>query len=108
MRENTRIQIAVALTAGRLHQAVGDKRCGCGPCAHQVAMAARRAGVRREQLEAALPPAARPEPRQRRNQRTRRNSTVRLSEACTLRVRGGDIDPQEGMALLQERLHRTS
>lgn len=107
MRENSRIEIAVGLTRGRLHRAVGEKRCGCGPCAHQVVMAARRAGVTREQLEAALSPVARPEPRPRRKDRTRRNSTVRFSEACTLRVRGRDVDPQEGLALLLERLHRT-
>jgi len=106
MGENTRIQIAVALTEGRLHKAVGDKRCGCGPCAHQVAMAARRAGVTREQLEAALPPAARPEPRPRRQRR--RESLVRISESCSLRVRGRDADPREGLALLLERLHRSS
>lgn len=105
MGENTRIQIAVALTEGRLHTAVGDKRCGCGPCAHQVVMAARRAGVTREQLEAALPPAARPEPRPRRR---RCDSLVRLSESCTVRVRGRDVEVQQGLALLLGRLHSSS
>lgn len=103
MGENTRIEKAIALTEGRLHTAVGDKRCGCGPCAHQVAMAARRAGVTQEQLQAALPPAARPEPGARR--RRPGGPLGPISESCTVRMRGRGADPREGVALLAERLH---
>lgn len=103
MGENTGIEKAIALTEGRLHRAVGHKRCGCGPCAHQITVAARQAGVRREQLEAALPPAARPQPRPRRQRR--RESLVRISDSCTVRVRGCDVQPHEGLALLLGRLH---
>jgi hypothetical protein len=53
MGEEGRLRFALAILTGRLHQAVGDKRCGCGKCAHWVAVAARRAGVPREHLEAA-------------------------------------------------------
>ena len=97
-----RLRFALALIAGRLHKAVGDKRCGCGACAHWVTVAARRAGVRREDLEAALPPAAKPQ----RRRRTPRQWTVPICDSGIIRVRGRDIDEREGLALLFERLHR--
>lgn len=102
MTGNTTLQAALAGLEGRLHTAAGDKRCGCGPCAHQVAMAARRTGVPRDVLEAALPAPARPEPRERRR---RRQSLVRISDSCTIRVRGDKGVTQEGLALLLGRFH---
>jgi hypothetical protein len=103
MSDDNKIRVAKALLQGRLHQAVGDKRCGCGPCAHQIAMAARRAGVRRDALEAALLPVARPEPRHR---RPRPSGRVRIAESCTIRVRGDRAEYGDGLAILLERLHR--
>ena len=98
-----RVRFALALIEGRLHKAVGDKRCGCGKCAHWVTVAAQRAGLRREDLEAALPPAAQtaaPRPR------VARTWQVPICESGTVRVRGRDVDPQQGLAILLERLHR--
>jgi hypothetical protein len=97
MVEDRRLRIALALLEGRLHKASGAKRCGCGPCAHWVAVAARRAGISRGRLEAALPPVAKPEPRRR---MASRQGRVRICESSTIRVRGRDVDPREGFAIL--------
>ncbi len=102
MVEQGRLRFALALIEGRLHQAVGEKRCGCGQCAHWVSVTAQRAGVTREELEAALPPAAKP---QRARSRAAREWRVRICDSSTIRVRGRDIDSQEGMAILLARLH---
>lgn len=75
---------------------------GCGPCAHWVAIAAHRAGIPREHLESALPPAAKPEPaRRRKPQRLQ----ARICDSGTVQLRGRDVDPQEGLALVLRRLH---
>jgi hypothetical protein len=102
MEAERRLQFALALIEGRLHKAVGDKRCGCGPCAHWVAVAARRAGISRDRVEAALPPAAKPQPRR---SRAPRRESARICESTTIRVRGEDVDPQQGLAILLARLH---
>jgi hypothetical protein len=78
-----------------------DKRCGCGQCAHWVRIAAQRAGVSREQLEAVLAPAAKP---QRRGSRAPREWLVRICDSSTIRVRGRDVDSQAGLAILLARL----
>lgn len=59
MAQDPEVRFALAIVAGRLHTANGDRRCGCGPCAHWVAIAAHRAGIPREYLESALPPTPR-------------------------------------------------
>jgi hypothetical protein len=100
--DEDRLRFALALIEGRLHKAVGDKRCGCGQCAHWIAIAARRAGVTREDLEAALPAAAKPE---RPRSRAPREWRVRICDSGTIRVRGRDVDWQEGLAILLARLH---
>ena len=103
MTADNKVQQAKAFVEGRIHTAAGEKRCGCGPCAHWVAVAARRAGIPREQLEAALPPAARAErPQRRRPSRT----GVRICDSATIRVRGGRAEYGEGVAALLDRLHR--
>ena len=102
MVQDPKVQLALALVAGRLHKAQGDKRCGCGPCAHRVALAARHAGIPRERLLAALPPAAKPESRR---PRQPRHMHVRICESGSIRVRGRDVEPQEGVAVLLRRLH---
>jgi len=100
---DNKVQQAKAFVEGRLHTAAGEKRCGCGPCAHWVAIAARRAGIRREQLEAALAPPARAE----RPQRRRPSPTgVRICDSATIRVRGRQAEHGEGLAALLDRLHR--
>ena len=100
--EEGRLRFALTLIEGRLHKAVGDKRCGCGPCAHWVTVAAQRAGVRREDLVAALPPVA----RQRRQRRAApRRWRVPICDSSSIRVRGRDVDEGEGLALLLARLH---
>ncbi len=102
MVQDPNVRFALAIVAGRLHTANGNKRCGCGPCAHWVAIAARRAGIPREHLESALPPAAKPEPaRRRKPQRLQ----ARICDSGTVQLRGRDVDPQEGLALLLRRLH---
>jgi hypothetical protein len=101
MVEDRRLRFALTLIQGRLHKAVGDKRCGCGQCSHWIAVAAQRSGVPRERLEAALPAAAKP---QRGRSRTPR-AGVQICDSATIRVRGRDVDPQEGLALLFKRLH---
>jgi hypothetical protein len=100
MVEDGRLRFALKLIEGRLHKAVGDKRCGCGQCSHWIALAAQRSGVARERLEAALPPVAKP---QRRRSRPHRRG-VRICDSVTVRVRGRDVDPHEGLALLLKRL----
>src|SRR5262249_34835888 len=102
MVQDPKIRWALALVAGRLHKAEGGKRCGCGPCAHRVATAARIAGVPRKRLEAALPPVAKPEPRR---PRRPRGMQVQICESGSIRVRGRDVEPQEGLAVLLGRLH---
>ena len=104
MVQDPKVRFALALVAGRLHKANGDKRCGCGPCAHWVATAARRAGVSRDRLESALPPAAKPEPRR---PRTRQRMQARICDSGSIRLRGRDANPGEGMALLLSRLHHS-
>lgn len=104
MSEDSKLRFALALVTGRLHKAQGDKRCGCGPCAHRVALAARQAGVSRKRLEAALPPAAKPEPPRRR--RRPEPMRVQICESGAISVRGRDIDQQQGLAVLLTRLHR--
>jgi hypothetical protein len=100
--ESRRMQFALDQLKGRLHDSVGDKRCGCGPCAYWVARAARAAGVSRAELEARLPPPAKAErPRSRRSQPMR----ARICESGTIRPRGSDVDPQSGLAMLFTRLH---
>lgn len=101
MVEDGRLRFALTLIEGRLHKAAGDKCSGCGQCSHWIAVAARRSGVTREHLEAALPPPAKP---QRRRSRLARPG-VRICDSVTVRVRGRDVDPQEGLALLLKRLH---
>lgn len=104
MGEQDKLRVAMALIKGRLHPAAGDKRCGCGPCAHQVAMAARRAGVSRQQLEAALAPAAKPDrPRQ---ARRRAPMQARICDSSTIRPRGHEGDRAEGISAFLSRLHR--
>lgn len=102
MQEDNKLRIALALLTGRLHKAAGDKRCGCGLCAHWVALAARRTGVSREQLEAALPRPAKPEPHRARKPRAMR---VRICDSSTIRIRGKDVDAREGLVILLQRLH---
>ncbi|HTQ22633.1 hypothetical protein [Mycobacterium sp.] len=97
-----RLKFALALVEGRLHKAVGDKRCGCGQCAHWVTVAAQRAGIACDELEAALAPVAKP---QRRRQRRPRPMGVQVCDSATIRVRGRDVDPREGLAILLARLH---
>lgn len=100
--QDPRVRFALAIVAGRLHKANGDKRCGCGACAHWVAIAAHRAGIPKEHLESALPQPAKPAgARQRKPQRLQ----VRICEGGSVRLRGQDVDPQEGLALLLRRLH---
>lgn len=103
MSKDPKLRFALALVTGRLHRAQGDKRCGCGPCAHRVALAARLAGVSRDRLEAALPPAAKPQPPRRR--RRPQAMQVQICEAGAVRVRGRDVTQQEGLAVLMTRLH---
>jgi hypothetical protein len=105
MIHDPKLRFALAIVLGRLHTAHGDKRCGCGPCAHWVATAARRAGVPRARLEAALPPAAKPEPPQRRRPRAMQ---TRICESGTIRPRGQDTDPQAGLTALLSRLHHSA
>jgi hypothetical protein len=95
------MRFALTQLKGRLHEAVGDKRCGCAPCAYWVAMAARSAGVDRRRLEAQLPPPAKPERRRRRPAAMR----VRVCASGTFRTRGADADTQQGLAVLLSRLH---
>ena len=102
MVEERRVRFAVNLLKGRLHRAVGGKRCGCGACAHWVAMAARRAGIPREQLEAALAPAA---AAQKRPSRRLQPMRVKISESSTFRVRGREVTGHEGLAMLLTRFH---
>ncbi|RUP25857.1 MAG: hypothetical protein EKK51_31505 [Mycolicibacterium sp.] len=96
----TRTEYALALVEGRLHKAVGDKRCGCGACAHQVAMAARRAGITAADLAAALAPVAKAE---RPRTRTNGQSRVLICDSATVRSRGDRVG--EGLAALLARLH---
>jgi hypothetical protein len=102
MTEEDRLKFALALIKGRLHKAVGEKRCGCGQCAHWVTVAAKHAGVRRAHLVAALPPAAKP---QRASRRARQPWRVRICDSTTIRIRGRDVDEGEGLAILISRLH---
>jgi hypothetical protein len=102
MVDKGKLRFALALIEGRLHPAVGGKRCGCGACAHWVAVAARRAGLPLEDLQAALPPAAKPRSKR---PRTPRPWSVRICDSGTIRVRGRDVEPQEGLAILLARLH---
>lgn len=100
--DSRRLQFALAHLEGRLHKAVGDKRCGCGPCRYWVARAARAAGIPRAQLEAELPAPAKLESR-----RSRRPAPMRarICDSGSVRVRGTDIDPQQGLVVLLTRLH---
>lgn len=100
--QDPKVRFARAILSGRLHSAHGDKRCGCGPCAHWVAMAARRVGIPRDRLETALPPAAKPEPPRRRKPRPMQ---ARICESGSVRLRGQDVDPQAGLAVWLSRLH---
>ena len=102
MSDDSKLRFALALVTGRLHKAQGDKRCGCGPCGHRIALAAKQAGISRKRLEQALPPAAKPEPPRRRRRRPMR---VQICESSVVRVRGRDINQQEGLAILLARLH---
>ncbi|OBJ98307.1 hypothetical protein A5746_12995 [Mycolicibacterium conceptionense] len=101
MGHNNRITFAIAQLQGRLHTAVGDKRCGCGLCGYWVARAARSAGTSRQTLEAHLAPAAKP----RRHRRASRPLTSRICDSSTIRARGSE-DLGEGIALLLSRLHQ--
>ena len=103
MVEQDKLQVAMALIKGRLHTAVGEKRCGCGQCAHQVAMAARRAGVSRQRLEAALAPVAKAE----RPRHARRQAPLqaRICDASTIRPRGHEGDRAAGISAFMSRLH---
>lgn len=101
------VEIALALIEGKLHRAVGDKRCGCGACAYWIVRAARTVGISRSSLEAALPPAAKPEPHGRRGRRAPGASRARICEAGTFRVRGRDVDAQQGLGMLLARLHES-
>lgn len=103
MSDDSKLRFALALVAGRLHKAQGGKRCGCGPCAYRVALAATQAGISRKRLEQALAPVAKPEPPRRR--RHPRPMRVQICESGAVRVRGRDIDQQEGLAILLTRLH---
>ena len=100
--ESRRMQFALDQLKGRLHDSVGDKRCGCGPCAYWVAQAARSAGISRAALEAKLPPPAKAE---RRRSRRPAPMRARICESGTIRPRGSDIDPQSGLAILLTRLN---
>lgn len=104
MVEQDKLRVAMALIKGRLHTAVGDRRCACGQCAHQVAMAARRAGVSRQQLEAALAPVAKPD----RLRQPRRPAPMqaRICDSSTIRPRGHEGDRAEGISAFLSRLHR--
>lgn len=101
MMKESKLKFAVAIVESRTHKAVGGKRCGCGPCAHWVALAARWAGVPRKRLVAELPLAAKPE---RRRPRPQHKLRARICDSGTVRVRGRDIDPQEGLAILLSRI----
>jgi len=96
----SRIEYAQALLQGRLHRAAGDKRCGCGACAHQVAVVARRAGITSAELVAAMEPVAKPDSAR---SRGRAESRVRICDSATIRRRGADAP--EGMAVFLARLH---
>lgn len=100
MGQDKRIAFAIAQLQGKLHTAAGDKRCGCGPCGHWVARAARSAGISRQSLEAHLGPAAKPQTRR----ATRRPLTSRICDSSTIRPRGSD-EVGTGIALLLNRLH---
>ncbi|MHA7666812.1 hypothetical protein [Mycolicibacterium sp. HS_4_1] len=104
MVEQDKMQAALALVKGRLHTAAGSTRCGCGPCAHQVATAARRAGIPRQRLEAALAPVAKPD----RLRQARRPEPMRtwIGDSSTIRPRGHDGNRDEGLSALLSRLHR--
>ncbi|MFM9376932.1 hypothetical protein [Gordonia sp. VNK21] len=101
-----RVQLAVAMVQARTaaHRAAGDKRCGCGQCAHWVLVAARRAGISRERLEAALPPRATAEPRPKRRPRPHGMRT-RICESGTIRLRGGDHTEAAGIRALLDRMY---
>jgi len=103
MSEVSKLRFALALLTGRLHQAQGDKRCGCGPCAHRIALAAKQAGVSRQRLVAALPAAAKAHLARR--PRSAHTMQVRICESSAIRVRGGDVAPADGLAVLLARLH---
>lgn len=103
MAEQDKLRVAMALIGGRLHTAVGGKQCGCGQCSHQVAMAARRAGISRQQLETALAPVATPE---RARRRVRREPMrARICDSSTIRPRGHEGDRAEVITALLSRLH---
>ncbi len=96
MMDEGKVRFALALPEGRLHKAVGGKRCGCGACGHWVAVAACHAGLAREELEAVSPAPAKP---------TRRRGRAGVQGAFTsatpaaIRVRGRDVDAREGLAI---------
>lgn len=102
MLQDSRISFALARLEGRLHRAAGDKRCGCAQCAWWVAMAAKAAGVSREQLEDRLPPRARSE----RRRRAARPMTTRIAESGTFRARGAAGTDGAGILLMLSRLHQ--
>ncbi len=54
-----RIEYAQALLQGYLQRSARDKRCGA--CTHQVAVAARRAGITPAELAAAVEPVSKPD-----------------------------------------------
>lgn len=97
----TRTEYALALLPGRLHKAVGDKRCGCGACSHWVVVAARSAGINTADLIGALAPAATAE---RPSARARGESRIRICDSATVRSRGGERGGV-GLAALLARLH---
>ena len=84
MVQDPKLRFALALCVGRLHKAHGDKRCGCGPCAHWVAVAAKWAGVPRQRLEAALPAPAKPEPRRRRRPQSMRGRSASPARSASV------------------------
>ncbi len=104
MVEDRKMRFAVAIVEARTaeHQARGEKRCGCGACAHWVIMAAHWTGVDRAKLVAALPEPAKAATQRRRVQRGLR---VQICESGTVRFRGSDAGEAAGLALLLGRLH---
>ena len=104
MVEQDKVRVALALVKGRLHTAVGGKRCACGQCAHQVAIAARRAGIPRQRLEAALAPVAGPD--RPRRARKRAPLQARICDSGTIRPRGHQGDRAAGISAFLSRLHQ--
>ena len=98
----SRVEFAQGLVKGRLHEAVGGKRCGCRQCAYWVTVAAGRAGISREQLESVLAPVAAADWS---HARARAQLRARIGDTATVSVRGRDVEASAGLAVLLARFH---